>query len=64
MSFCRRIFESFFYSRDMLLPFIQLDKAHDDVKLSPLAKIYFYVHKFAGCVLAMYLPAGLSGLSK
>jgi hypothetical protein len=52
------------YSLDMLLPIIELDKSHYDIELDGWVKEYFYVHKIFGYVLALFLIAGLSGLAK
>ncbi|MCK4603476.1 MAG: hypothetical protein KAU41_02105, partial [Deltaproteobacteria bacterium] len=52
------------YSLDMLLPIIELDKSHHDIPLDGWVKVYFYVHKLLGYVLALFLIAGLSGLTK
>jgi hypothetical protein len=48
----------------MLLPFITLRKAHDDVDLEGFARYYFYFHKVMGFVLGSFLLAGLSGITK
>ena len=53
------------YSFDMLLPAIKLRDAHYKIDLeSPCARYYFYFHRIAGFVLAAFLVAGLSGLTK
>jgi len=52
------------YSIDMLLPIIELDKSHYDISLEGWVRVYFYVHKIFGYVLALFLIAGLSGLTK
>lgn len=52
------------YSFDMLLPLVQLDKSHDDVALDPWPRRYFYVHKIVGVLLATFIAAGISGLTK
>ncbi len=52
------------YSFDMALPLIALDKRHEAVKLTGRVVVYFYVHKLAGFVLVSFLVAGLSGLTK
>ncbi len=54
----------FIYSLDLLLPIIQLDKRNYDIHLSGWAKHYFYVHKIFGYVLAAFIIAGISGLTK
>jgi hypothetical protein len=48
----------------MLLPIIQLRKEHSDIDLDGAAQYYFYFHKIMGYVLASFLIAGLSGLTK
>ena len=53
-----------FYSFDMALPLIDLNKRHERVKLDSFAVVYFYFHKIAGFVLVSFLIAGLSGLTK
>ena len=52
------------YSLDMFLPIIQLRKVHYDLDLEGWVWVYFYVHKVFGYVLAFFLVAGLSGLTK
>ena len=52
------------YSFDMLLPLVQLDKSHDEVALDPWPRRYFYVHKIVGVLLATFIAAGISGLTK
>ncbi len=52
------------YSLDMLLPIIELDKSHYDIELEGWVRVYFYIHKIFGYVLALFLIAGLSGLTK
>jgi hypothetical protein len=54
----------FSYSLDMLLPAIRLNESHYAIKLVGFAKYYFYVHIVLGYVLASYLIAGLSGITK
>jgi hypothetical protein len=54
----------FAYSVDMLLPIIRLREAHYSMDLKGWARYYFYVHKMTGYVLASFLIAGLSGLTK
>jgi hypothetical protein len=51
----------FWYSLDMLLPIIQLRKAHYDIDLKGFARYWFYGHKIMGYVLASFLIAGLAG---
>ena len=52
------------YSFDMLLPLVQLDKKHDDIDLDPWAQRYFYAHKIIGVILASFIAAGITGLTK
>ena len=52
------------YSIDMLLPIIELHKPHYDIALEGWVRVYFYVHKIFGYLLASFLIAGLSGLTK
>jgi hypothetical protein len=54
----------FAYSFDMLLPIIKLRERHYDIDLSGWPRYYFYFHKIMGYVLASFLIAGLSGLTK
>jgi hypothetical protein len=54
----------FSYSLDMLLPIIRLDESHYTIKLIGFAKYYFYIHIILGYVLASFLIAGLSGITK
>jgi hypothetical protein len=51
------------YSLDMLLPIIELDTKYD-IAPEGCVRVYFYVHKIFGYVLALFLIAGLSGLTK
>ncbi len=53
-----------FYSLDTLLPIIEIRKYHSGVDLSGWARYYFYFHKLMGWLLASFLVAGLSGLTK
>jgi hypothetical protein len=52
------------YSLDMLLPIIELHKPNYAIVLDGWVRVYFYVHKIFGYVLASFLIAGLSGLTK
>ena len=52
------------YSLEMLLPIVELRKQHNDIDLERFARYYFYFHKMTGFVLASFLIAGLSGLTK
>ncbi len=57
------ILEQVFYSIDMLLPIIHLNKRHDEIKHGiSYVRYYFYFHKMMGYVLAMTIVAGLSGM--
>jgi hypothetical protein len=52
------------YSFDLLLPIIRLREQHYRIDLAGWARYYFYIHKIMGWVLASFLVAGLSGLTK
>ena len=52
------------YSFDTLLPIIKLRDRHYQIDLKTWARYYFYGHKIMGYVLAAFLAAGLSGLTK
>jgi hypothetical protein len=52
------------YSFDMLLPVVRLRDAHYQIDLQGRPRYYFYCHKLMGWVLASFLVAGLSGLTK
>ena len=53
------------YSLDMLLPFVKLRESHyTEIVICGWAKYYFYFHKLMGYVLASFLVAGISGLTK
>ncbi|MCJ9428414.1 hypothetical protein [Kordiimonas marina] len=53
------------YSLDMLLPFVKLRDAHYAIELKKdCVRYYFYVHTLMGYVLATFLIAGLTGLTK
>jgi hypothetical protein len=52
------------YSFDILLPVIRLRDAHYQIDLQGWPRYYFYCHKLMGWVLASFLVAGLSGLTK
>jgi uncharacterized protein YjbI with pentapeptide repeats len=62
------ILNSFFFSFDMLLPIINLDKHHEaeifNDRTHNIVQCYFYVHQIVGYLLAFFLVAGLSGLAK
>jgi hypothetical protein len=52
------------FSFDMLLPIVKLRDYHYSVDLKGWARYYFYFHKLMGYVLASFLIAGLTGLTK
>jgi uncharacterized protein YjbI with pentapeptide repeats len=52
------------YSFDMLLPIVRLREAHYSIDLVGPARYYFYAHRLMGWVLASFLVAGISGLTK
>jgi hypothetical protein len=52
------------YSFDMLLPLVQLRKKHYDIDLDPWPQRYFFVHKIIGVILASFIVAGITGLTK
>ena len=52
------------FSFDMLLPIVKLREYHYSVDLKGWARYYFYFHKLMGYVLASFLIAGLTGLTK
>jgi hypothetical protein len=52
------------YSFDMLLPLIRLREEHYKMDLNGWVRYYFYGHKIAGWMLASFLVAGVSGLTK
>ena len=52
------------YSFDILLPIIRLRDKHDTIDLKNWARYYFYVHRIMGFLLASFLIAGVSGLTK
>jgi uncharacterized protein YjbI with pentapeptide repeats len=56
--------EDIFYSIDTLLPIINLDERYSKMILDGGARYYFYFHKVMGYVLASFMVAGLSGLTK
>ena len=59
-----RAVQRYWYSFDMALPLIALNKRHEAAKLTGRVVVYFYFHKLAGFVLVSFLVAGLSGLTK
>ena len=52
------------YSFDILLPIVRLRDRHHQIDLKSWARYYFYCHRIMGYVLASFLVAGLSGLTK
>jgi hypothetical protein len=52
------------YSFDVLLPGIRLREKHYQVDIASKWRYYFYFHRIMGWVLASFLVAGLSGLTK
>jgi hypothetical protein len=52
------------FSFDILLPIIRLRDRHYQIDLQSWARYYFYVHKIMGYILASFLIAGLTGLTK
>jgi hypothetical protein len=52
------------FSFDMLLPLVRLREKHYKIDLQGWSRYYFYFHKIMGYVLASFLIAGLSGLTK
>jgi hypothetical protein len=52
------------YSFDILLPIIRLRDKHYKIDLKNWARYYFYVHRIMGFLLASFLVAGVSGLTK
>jgi hypothetical protein len=52
------------FSFDMLLPIVKLRKYHYEIDLKGWVRYYFYFHKLMGYLLASFLIAGLSGLTK
>jgi hypothetical protein len=52
------------YSIDVLLPIIRLRETNYRIDLTGSLAWYFYFHKIMGYLLASFLIAGLSGLTK
>lgn len=52
------------YSFDMLLPVVELRKLHSEIELRGWRRHYFYFQKISGYVLAAFVAAGLSGITK
>ena len=53
-----------FYSFDLLLPIIRLREKHYKIDLNGWIRYYIYVHRIMGYVLASFLIAGISRLTK
>jgi hypothetical protein len=53
-----------FYAFDLLLPIIRLRDKHYQIDLKGWVGYWFYFHKIMGYVLASFLIAGISGLTK
>jgi hypothetical protein len=58
------LLDEVFYSIDTLLPIIDLDERYSKILLDGWARYYFYIHKMIGYVLAFFIIAGLTGLTK
>jgi hypothetical protein len=54
----------FWYSLDVLLPFVSFSDAHAKADLEPWIQRYFFVHQILGWILASFLIAALSGLTR
>ena len=52
------------YSLNKLLPVIDLPLHHAKVALGTASKLYFQFHKLMGYVLALFLLAGITGLTR
>ena len=52
------------YSFDLLLPIIDLDARHSLERIDGWPRYYFYVHELLGYVLAAFVAAGLTGITK
>jgi hypothetical protein len=55
--------DSLVFSLQKLIPLVQFEK-FDQVQLVSFTRWYFYIHQLAGYVLALFLGAGLSGLTQ
>jgi len=53
-----------FFSLDLLLPIIKLQGSHYEIQLTGGIKYYFYCQQIMGYILASFLVAGLSGITK
>jgi hypothetical protein len=58
-----KVLDSAVYSLQKLIPLVEFEK-FDQVQLGRCAKVYFYIHRTLGYVLALFLGAGLSGLTQ
>lgn len=52
------------YSFDLLIPLVRLREIHYTTELEPGIRRYFYLHRIVGYVLALFLVAALTGLTK
>jgi hypothetical protein len=52
------------YSFDLLLPIVRLRESHYAIDLRAPARYYFYFHKIMGYLLASFVIAGVSGLTR
>ncbi len=53
------------FSLDLLLPIVKLDNRHyDDLKFEGWPRYYFMLHQLLGFILASFIVAGLSGITK
>lgn len=48
----------------MLLPILQLEKENYNTHPEGFAKYWFYFHKTAGYILASFVIAGITGITK
>ena len=59
----RRFVERLWFSLDAAIPLLELNARHKDIDVTG-ARGYFYFHRIIGFLLASFLIAGLSGLTK
>ena len=52
------------FSVNKLPPVIELPIHHDQIIFGTASKLYFQIHKLMGYILALFLLAGITGLSK
>jgi hypothetical protein len=52
------------YSLDKLLPVMDLPAHHINIMLGDASRLYFQLHKLMGYILALFLLAGITGLTK